>query len=344
MSEGCGLGLLHELDVPVIAAPMAGGVSTPELAAAANAAGGLGFLAAGYLSAEAMTERIGRLRALTARPFGVNVFVPDRDAADPRALSAYRQRLAADAARLGVETGPALWGDDAYRDKLAALRADPVPMVSFTFGCPAPDEIAALQRAGTEVLVTVTTAEEAAAADDAGAAALCVQGAEAGGHQASFEDTHERTTPLAQLLAEVRGRVRLPVVAAGGITDAASAGRALAGGALAAQLGTALLRTPESGASAVHKDALARERFTRTVVTRAFSGRRARALANRFVAEHGGLAPGAYPQVHHMTAPIRAAAARAADADTLHLWAGTGFRSASELPTARVVAGVAAGL
>jgi len=324
----------------VIAAPMAGGVSTPELAAAVNAAGGLGFLAAGYLGADGMSEQITRLRALSDRAFGVNVFVPARDAADAEALAAYRERLAPEAARLGVQTGPAVWGDDDYKAKLAALRADPVPLVGFTFGCPDPGDIAGLRRAGTEVMVTVTTAEEAAAAADAGADALCVQGAEAGGHQGSFEDTYERTIPLARLLAEVRGRVRLPLVAAGGISDAAAVRRCLAGGALAAQLGTALLRTPESGAKQVHKDALAEARFDRTAVTRAFSGRRARGLANRFAAEHGGVAPGAYPHVHYMTAPIRAAAARSRDADALHLWAGACFRSATECPAAEVVSGV----
>ncbi|GAA4901982.1 nitronate monooxygenase [Streptomonospora salina] len=338
------MGILRELDSGVVAAPMAGGASTPELAAAVGSAGGLGFLAAGYLTAAAMSERIGRLRALTDRPFGVNVFVPDRDTADPEALAAYRERLGPEAARLGTEPGAAVWGDDDYPAKLAALRADPVPLVSFTFGCPAPGDIASLRRAGSEVVVTVTTSAEAEAAAEAGADALCVQGAEAGGHQASFEDACERTVPLARLLADVRARVRLPVVAAGGIGDAAQARRALTGGAVAVQLGTALLCTPESGAARTHKDALLRQRFDRTAVTRAFSGRRARALANRFVAEHGGAAPGAYPHVHHMTAPVRAAAARAGDADTLHLWAGTGFRSARERPAAEIVAGIAADL
>ncbi|KIH99179.1 2-nitropropane dioxygenase [Streptomonospora alba] len=338
------MGILRELDVGVIAAPMAGGASTPELAAAVGAAGGLGFLAAGYLTAEAMGERIGRLRALTDRPFGVNLFVPARDTADPQALAAYRERMEREAARLGVEPGAAVWGDDDYPAKLAALRADPVPLVSFTFGCPAPADIASLRRAGTEVMVTVTTSAEAEAAADAGADALCVQGAEAGGHQASFEDAYERTIPLAQLLAEVRARVRLPVVAAGGIGDAAEARRALTGGAVAVQLGTALLCTPESGAAQVHKDALLRQRFARTAVTRAFSGRRARALANRFLAEHDGSAPAAYPHIHHMTAPLRAAAARAAAADTVHLWAGTAFRAVRERPAAEVVADIAADL
>ncbi|QBI54467.1 Nitronate monooxygenase [Streptomonospora litoralis] len=338
------MGFLEQLDVPVVAAPMAGGVSTPELAAAVNGAGGLGFLAAGYLAADAMAAQVDRLRALSGRPFGVNVFVPDRDTADPQALAAYRERIAPEAARLGTEAGPAHWGDDDYRAKLAALRSARVPVVSFTFGCPEAGDIAALRRTGTEVLVTVTTAEEAAAAEDAGADALCVQGAEAGGHQGSFEDTYERTIPLARLLAEVRGRVRIPLVAAGGITGAAAVQRCLAGGAVAAQLGTALLRTPESGAQQVHKDALVQQRFDRTTVTRAFSGRRARALANRFVAEHGGVAPGAYPHVHHMTGPLRAAAARAGDAETLHLWAGACYRSAADRPAAEVVGRIAEGL
>ncbi|MBV2364599.1 nitronate monooxygenase [Streptomonospora nanhaiensis] len=329
------------LDVPVVAAPMAGGASTPELVAAVNSAGGLGFLAGGYLPVAALTEQIARVRTLTDRPFGVNLFVPDADTADPSAIDAYRQRLRAEAERLGVEPGEPRWDDDEYPVKLAALFANPVPVVSFTFGCPAPADIATLHRAGSHVVVTVTTVEEAREAVDAGADTLCVQGAEAGGHQGSFQDTYERTTPLSELLAEVRRAVGVPLIAAGGLSDGAAVRRVLCGGAAAAQLGTAFLRTTESGASQTHKDALADPRFTRTAVTRAFSGRRARGLVNRFLTEHDGIAPSGYPRVHHMTAPIRAAAARAGDAGTLHLWAGACYAGAADRPAAEVVAGLA---
>jgi nitronate monooxygenase len=338
------VGVSDYFNVPIVGAPMAGGASTAELVAAVHRAGGLGFVAAGYLAPETTADLVRRAAARAPGRFGVNLFVPGADTADPSAVAAYGARLAADADRLGAALGPARWDDDHYPAKLALLTADPVPVVGFTFGCPEPSDVRALRRAGSTVLVTVTTAGEARAAAEAGADALVVQGAEAGGHQGSFEDTYERTTPLLDLLAEVRAAVDLPLVAAGGIACADDVRRVLAAGAAAAQVGTVLLRTPESGASRTHKDALADPRFTATTVTRAFSGRRARALVNRFVAAHDRIAPGGYPQVHHLTAPLRAAAARAGDSEHLHLWAGTGFRAADDRPAAEVVASLTTAL
>ncbi|WP_267900211.1 nitronate monooxygenase [Marinitenerispora sediminis] len=336
--------VFDHLDIPVVAAPMAGGGSTPELAAAAAQAGGFGFLAAGYRDVAAMTEQVRALRARTSHPFGVNLFVPGPDTADPAAVAGYRDRLAPEAERLGVRLGEPKWDSDAFAAKVAALAADPVPVVGFTFGCPPRPAVRALRRAGSAVLVTVTSADEARAAVEAGADALCVQGAEAGGHQGSFDDAAERTAPLAEVLAEVRAAVRVPLLAAGGIIDSAGVRAALAAGATAAQVGTVLLRSRESGASAAHRDALADPARTATAVTRAFSGRRARGLVNRFLTAHDRAAPAGYPQVHHLTAPLRAAAARAGDADTLHLWAGTGFGAARAAPAADILTGLAAGV
>ncbi|MFC7331055.1 nitronate monooxygenase [Marinactinospora rubrisoli] len=335
--------VFEDLDVPVVAAPMAGGGSTPELVAAAAEAGGFGFLAAGYRDVAAMTEQVRSVRARTRRPFGVNLFVPGPDIADAAAVARYRDRLAPEADRLGVRLGEPRWTSDAFTAKVAALAADPVPVVGFTFGCPPPAAVGALHRAGSAVVVTVTSAEEARAAAEAGADALSVQGAEAGGHQGSFDDTAERTAPLAEVLAQVSAAVRLPLLAAGGITGPEGVRAVLAAGAVAAQVGTVLLRSHESGASAVHRDALADPARTATAVTRAFSGRRARGLVNRFLTAHDPAAPAAYPQIHHLTAPLRAAAARAGDAGTVNLWAGTGFRAARSAPAAEIIAGLAAG-
>ena len=333
----------HGAGVPIVGAPMAGGASTPELVAAVNAAGGTGFLAAGYKSADAMAEQIGRTRALTGRPFGVNLFVPGPDSADPGAVAAYAHLLAPEADALGAALGEARWDDDAYRAKLDHLIRDPVPFTSFTFGVPAPADAAALRAAGSTVATTVTCAAEARAAMEAGADLLVVQGAEAGGHQGSFDDAEERTTPLSDLLAEVRAAVPLPLIAAGGIGDAAAVRKALAHGAAAVQIGTALLRSPESGAAGAHKDALADEVFPGTAVTRAFSGRRARGLVNRFLGTYTSDAPAAYPQIHHLTSPLRRAAAASGDTDRLHLWAGTAYRAAEVRPAADIVRTLAEG-
>ncbi len=353
----------HDLfGTPVIAAPMAGGTSTPAFVEAVHRAGGLGFLAAGYKSVAAMQAEIRTIRESGAR-FGMNVFVPDPAQLPPSAavlaeLEDYRQQLRPDARRYGVELPQLrLDDDDEWQGKIDALLSEPVELVSFAFGLPGPDVVRALQRAGSAVLATVTTAAEAVQAAGQGVDALVVQHASAGGHSAAFLPAPEPqpayaaepggTTAqpggtTAELLAEVRSAVDLPLVAAGGIMDAAGLDAVLRAGAVAAQLGTAFLRTDQSGAKQLHKDALADPHFTRTRLTRAFTGRQARALENEFVRDHPE-APEAYPAVHHLTAPLRAAATAAGDAERLNLWAGTGWQKAQAGPVAGVVQGLLAG-
>ena len=346
----------HDLfGTPVIAAPMAGGTSTPAFVEAVHRAGGLGFLAAGYKSVAAMQAEIRTIRESGAR-FGMNVFVPDPAQLPPSAavlaeLEDYRQQLRPDARRYGVQLPQLrLDDDDEWQGKIDALLSDPVELISFAFGLPGPDVVRALQRAGSAVLATVTTAAEAVQAAGQGVDALVVQHASAGGHSAAFLPapepqpayTAEPGGTTAELLAEVRSAVDLPLVAAGGIMDAAGLDAVLRAGAVAAQLGTAFLRTDQSGAKQLHKDALADPHFTRTRLTRAFTGRQARALENEFVRDHPE-APEAYPAVHHLTAPIRAAATAAGDAERLNLWAGTGWQKAQAGPVAGVVQGLLAG-
>lgn len=335
----------------IIAAPMAGGTSTPAFVAAVHDAGGLGFLAAGYKSVEAMQAEIRSTRASGTR-FGMNVFVPDPAQLPPSAavraqLEDYRARLRADAQRYGVEVPPLrLDDDDDWQGKIDALLADPVELVSFAFGLPGPDVVRALQRSGSSVLATVTSVAEALEAAGQGVDALVVQHGSAGGHSAAFQpgaavqdagraDSRPGTT--AELLARVRSAVGLPLVAAGGVMDRAGLEEVLAAGAQAAQLGTAFLRTHESGARQLHKDALASPHFTQTRLTVAFTGRPARALVNEFVRDHPD-APESYPAVHHLTAPLRAAAAAAGDAERLNLWAGTGWQRARPGSVAEVMA------
>lgn len=340
------LGALFEL--PVIQAPMAGGASTPELAAAVSGAGGLGFLAAGYKTPEAMYGQIRSLRRLTTRSFGVNLFVPPKlngsngYAADPPAeVEVYRSQLAGEADWYDTALGdPDQGTDDAYEGKLAVLYEDPVPVVSFALGCPSRQVLDRLGALGTLTVVTVTSAAEAQAAQWAGAQALCVQGIEAGGHQSTHRDDPEADGAgigLLSLIAQVREAVLLPVIAAGGLMRGGQIAAALTAGATAAQLGTAFLPCPESGAHPLHKQALTNPLFTRTELTRAFSGRPARGLVNRFMREHGPYAPAAYPQVHHLTGALRKAAAAAGDPQGMALWAGQGHRLARELPASDLV-------
>ncbi|WP_432173397.1 nitronate monooxygenase [Streptomyces sp. Tue6028] len=327
--------------LPIVQAPMAGGVSVPQLAAAVSEAGGLGFLAAGYKTADGMYQEIKQLRGLTSQPFGVNLFMPQPEYADRSAVEVYANQLAGEAAWYETELGdPDSGRDDGYDAKLAVLLDNPVPVVSFHFGCPAPEVLESLARVGTLTLIAATTAEEAVAVQRAGADAVVVQGVEAGGHQGTHRDNPETDGTgigLLSLIAQVRETVRIPIVAAGGIMRGSQIAAALAAGASAAQLGTAFLATHESGANAVHKQALTNPLYVRTELTRAFSGRPARGLVNRFLREHGPYAPAAYPEVHHLTSPLRKAAARAGDAQGMALWAGQGHRMARELPAARLV-------
>lgn len=326
---------------PIIQAPMAGGASNPRLAAAVAAAGALGFLAAGYKTSGAMYEEIRQLRDLTSQPFGVNLFMPQPGTVDPSAVAVYAEQLAGEAAWYATPLGdPDAGGDDAYDAKVAILLEDPVPMVSFTFGCPERSVLDAFAKAGTYTVVTVTSVSEALTAQWAGASAVCVQGMEAGGHYGTHRDDPQLDaagTGLLALVPQVREAVRLPVIAAGGLMRGAQIAAVLAAGADAAALGTAFLVCPESGAHTLHKRAITDPVFARTEITRAFSGRPARGLLNRFMREHGRYAPPGYPQVHHLTKPVRAAAAALGDPQAMSLWAGQGHRLARELSAGALV-------
>lgn len=326
---------LPALEHPIVAAPMAGGPTTPALAAAVSEAGGLGFLAGGYLTAERLAEDVAELRRLTAAPFGVNLFAPSPSTADPAALAAYREQLEPEAARLGVELGEPRWSDDGWEAKLALVLEVRPAVVSLTFGLPAAKAVDRLCERGILVWCTVTTAAEAAQAAAAGADALVVQGAEAGGHRGSFVDGDDEAIALLPLLRLVRAAASLPLVAAGGIADGAGVAAALAAGAHAAQIGTGFLLCPEAGTSDVHRRALAGD--APTAVTRAFTGRSARGIVNAFLREHTAAAPRAYPEVHYLTAPLRAQARAAGDAGAVNLWAGQAYRLAEAAPAADLV-------
>ncbi|SNT37759.1 nitroalkane oxidase [Bacillus sp. OK838] len=325
------------LRYPIIQAPMAGGASTPRLAASVSNVGGLGFLAAGYKSAEQMKDEIGQTRNLTQRPFGVNVFVPGNEVVDETLLFAYREKIEKEAKNVGAEIGKADSDDDDWENKLTALKEARVDVVSFTFGCPAEDVIRELQSVGSLIVVTVTNLQEAKRAAGAGADVLCVQGIEAGGHRASFENGTEDDYGLLVLIRMIENELKLPIIAAGGLMHGKDIAAVLAAGATAAQLGTAFLRCPESGASPVHKAALGNPRFTQTSVTRAFSGRRARGLVNHFLREYDSIAPVAYPYVHHMTMQMRKAAGQKNNPELMALWAGQGYKLSRELPAAELM-------
>jgi nitronate monooxygenase len=334
-----------DLDIPVIAAPMAGGASTPALVIAAARAGGLGFLAAGYKTPQALAGQITEVRSAGV-PFAVNVFAPNPVPADPAAYRRYARAIRPEAERYGLELpgGDPAEDDDHWADKVALLIGDPVPLVSFTFGFPEPQVVAALHRAGSVVALTVTSAQEARAAAEAGADLLVVQASAAGAHSGTL--TPQRLpppVPLTTLIAQVRAETAVPVLAAGGLGQPGDVAAAFRAGAAAAVVGTVLLRSDESGASPAYRAALAGP-ARHTIVTRAFTGRPARGLRNVFTDLYDAVAPGGYPAIHHLTSPLRRAAAKAGDMERLHLWAGAAYRHASDEPAGRILARLASGL
>lgn len=332
---------LRDLGVPVVCAPMAGGPSTPALAAAVTGAGGLGFLAAGYRTAERVAADLAEARALTSGPVGLNLFVVEAYDADPAALGAYRASLAPEAARLGAELGDPRWDDDAWAAKLDLVLDARPDAVSFTFGCPEAAVLRDLADQGVLTTVTVTTVDEARVAVDRGAASLALQGDHAGGHRGTWDqDAEPSTTPLLHLLDAVVAAVDVPVVAGGGLADASDVARVLGRGAVAAQAGTAYLLADEAGTNPVHRAALVDPDLESTTLTRAYTGRWARGLANQFVREHAD-APAGYPHLHHLTSPLRAAAVAAGDCQVAHLWAGVRHRVAVAAPAAAITATLA---
>ena len=328
--------------LPIVAAPMAGGVSTPELVAAVGDAGGFGFLAAGYRSPLQLGVDIAKVRERGVE-FGVNLFAPDHYSPDLVAIERYASTLEAEFERLDVEPGPLKLGDDdGWADKIDVLCEHPVAVVSCTFAPPDADSLRRLQRAGSAVLVTVTDLAEANAAVELGVDGLVVQGSAAGGHSAIW---NQERWPLARdtaaLVAEIRASVSVPVLGAGGIDGPDAVGAVLEAGADAAVVGTLFLRTSEAGTLTPHRAALAQAPAGSTALTRAYSGRPARGLRTEFMAAHESDAPAGYPAIHHLTAPLRRAATQAGDRDRIHLWAGTGHDRAREGSAAQTVAWLA---
>jgi nitronate monooxygenase len=317
---------------------MAGGPSTPALAAAVTNAGGLGFLAGGLCSADDLADSIVAARTLTSGALGVNLFVPQTQWCTVEQLIDYASTMQADAERYGVALGEPQHDTFELAAKLEVVYELQPEVVSFTFGAPSPEQCHRLAGIGTLSLGTVTTVREAVTALASGVDALVAQGAQAGGHRATFDaSAPPPSDSLHDLVTALVACVDCPVVAAGGIGTSRDVRRLRAAGASAVQVGTALLRADEAGTSQVHRDALRDPQFTQTVVTRAFTGRYARALRNRFINEHDGAAISGFPEVGMMTAPVEAAALKVGDPHGVALWAGSAYRDASSGPAADIV-------
>jgi NAD(P)H-dependent flavin oxidoreductase YrpB (nitropropane dioxygenase family) len=316
---------------------MAGGPTTAALALAAAEAGSAGFLAAGYKTPDAMAAEVREVAARTSA-YGVNLFAPPVVPVDLTAYAEYRQLLLPLAERYQVDLPDAPVEDDDHWQAKVDLLADLAPpVVSFTFGIPDARVVDVLHRAGCLLVQTVTSTEEARQAADAGMDGLAAQSPEAGGHWGTL--TPWAPPPrmrLPDLLRSVRSAVDLPVLGAGGVGTADDVRAALEAGAEAVVVGTALLLADEAGTNAAHRAGLLDGR-TGHVTTSAFSGRPAGALPNGFLSAYDAAAPLGYPALHHLTSPIRRAAAALTDSEHVNLWAGTGHAGAREAPAGEIL-------
>jgi nitronate monooxygenase len=331
------------LDHPIMAAPMGGGPSTPELIAAVSNTGGMGWLAAAYLTPEQITEQAQRIRALTSRPFGINLFVGGWTRHAERTQVAPMMVLLGEMHHdLGLDP-PSLPGVpvDPYPAQFEAVLDAKPAAFSFTFGIPRAEDVDRLKAAKIAVVGTATTTREAEILVLSGVDAIAAQGEEAGAHRGTFAGTFEQSmVPLLELVRGIRAETILPILAAGGLMDGADIAAALRAGASAAILGTAFLATPESGASSAYKQALLAVDRDDTVITRAFSGRPARGLRNDFVrtVETRKVEIPPYPLQNVLTRPMRNAAAAQGQAGRLNLWAGRGVARLRQMPAAELVA------
>ncbi|WP_020653108.1 NAD(P)H-dependent flavin oxidoreductase [Massilia niastensis] len=335
------LGIRH----PIIQAPMAG-VSTPRLAAAVSEAGALGSIAVGAGNAEQARAAIAEVRKLTGKPFNVNVFTHRPAQADPAREAAWldylRPRFAAQGAQAPAslrEIYTSFLGDPAMLEVLVSERP---AVVSFHFGLPTAQQVEALHGAGIVLMASATSLEEARRIEAAGIDVVVAQGYEAGGHRGVFDT--ERPDPAIGTLALVRllaARLRIPVVAAGGIMDGQGIDAVLRLGASGAQLGTAFILCPESSATPHHRGLMRQGgEGLDTAITAAISGRPARGLVNPFfdaVGAAGHPPIPDYPIAYDAAKALHAAAAARGVQDYSVNWAGQGFALAREMPAGELV-------
>ena len=333
-TEECGI--VH----PIIQAPMAGGPSTPELVAAVSNSGGLGFLGVGYLTPEQIDLEIHKVRELTDRPFGVNLFGPESNtklSISPKVL----KRLEEYSLELGIES-PDLPGSPkhSFEDQLSVIIDNDVPVFSFTFGIPDKRLIKDLIERDVFVIGTATCGEEGGLLEEAGCLAIVAQGSEAGGHRGTFGSTEG--TPMIgglALVPQLVDKVEIPVIASGGIMDGRGIAASVALGASTVQMGTAFLSCKEAGVPKPWLDSLLSSKDISTVLTKAFSGKYARGIKNRFIDEMSLLEDEIpnYPLQNSLTRSLRNASKDKGDSDFMSLWAGQGSAMSRKLTAQELV-------
>ena len=331
---------------PIVQAPMAGGGDTPELVAAVSEAGGMGFIGAAYLDAAQILEVARAVRGKTQRPFGINLFAPLADAEMPADADRALERVAPFFAELKL-AAPELPGKPrlSFSEQLQSALQTDAAVFSFTFGILPSEALAAIKTRGMLVWGTATTVQEGMALEKAGADAVIAQGSEAGGHRGTFlEEFSAGMIGTMALVPQIADAVSVPVVASGGISDGRGIAAAMTLGASAVQLGTSFLTCDESGVPEAYRRAILEAREDQTRITRAFSGRPARGIVNRFMTTIEGEEPAAilpFPLQNVLTRPLRNAARQQDRAEFLSLWAGQALRLAKRESTTQLVSRLA---
>lgn len=337
------LGLAH----PIIQAPMAGGADAPDLVAAVCNAGGIGFIGLSYLSPEQIPAATAAIRAKTSRPFGVNLFAPMALSGSAASAEAMLARLGPYYAELGLPA-PVMPKPVSYtfEDQLRAALETGAGAFSFTFGEIPAEAIRAIKARNIFLAGTATTVAEAIALEKSGVDAIVAQGSEAGGHRGTFlGDFASGMVGTMALVPQIVDAVRVQVIASGGIMDGRGIVAALALGASAVQMGTAFLVCDEAGVPDAYKQAILSAREDGTRITRAFSGRPARGIVNRFMEEiemrHPNAEIPSFAVQNALTRPLRTAAAKQGRAEFLSLWSGQGVRMARRQPAEEFMARLA---
>lgn len=321
---------------PVLQAPMAG-AATPQLAAAVSAAGGLGALGSAVLAPDELRREVEAVRAQTDAPLHLNFFCHAQAESTDELTERARERIAPLYAERGLAEPPQPGADPTRFDdaRLEAVLETRPAVASFHFGLPDQTAVASIRDAGTRVIASATTVAEAVRLEQLGADAVIAQGAEAGGHRASFiVSGDDGPIGTLALVPQIVDAVDVPVIAAGGIADGRGLAAVLALGAGAAQIGTAFLACPESGIHPAHREAVLRTPAEATTITRAFSGRPARAVHNRVSEALAGEEALPFPLQRSLTGPL----ADGEDPErVLAMWLGQGAPLAAERPAAELV-------
>ncbi|PYZ94692.1 nitronate monooxygenase [Salipaludibacillus keqinensis] len=326
---------LLQMEHPIIQAPMAGGVTTTELVTSVSNNGGLGMIGAGYMTPIQMREQIREVKEVTSN-FGVNLFVPNEFSVSQNAMETAHAVLEPLRKELniqqdGSELPEAKQFFETFQAQIEVVIEEKVPICSFTFGIPSKEVMMKLKQHSIILMGTATTVREAVANENSGMDLVVVQGSEAGGHRGNFIDGHEESlVGLMSLIPQVVDEVSIPVIAAGGIMDGRGLMASLCLGAKGVQMGTAFLTCIESGAHKIHKKAILHAEEDHIVFTRAFSGKWARGIKNRFIVdmqEHERSFPD-FPVQNHLTKSIRKTSSTKNNKDFMSLWGGQSPRLA----------------